>query len=149
DPLTNPVLTAVTIPVTPYAAAPNANQLGGGSPLIEANGSHIKNAPVFRDGYIWYSHSLRNPTQINTTSLRYGKLDVSTNSVVEESTFGAEDHWYIYPTITVDKDHNIAITYTRTSLTEYPGAYFSTKLAGDPPGLSGSRLLKEGEGNYV
>lgn len=149
NPLTNPVLTAVTIPVTPYAFAPNANQLGNGSPLIESNGSHIKTAPIYRDGYIWYTHSLRNPTQINTTSLRYGKLDVSSNTVVEEVTFGAQDHWYIYPTIAVDKDHNIAITYTRTSLTEYAGAFYSTKLADDPPSLSGSFLLKEGEGNYV
>ena len=149
NPLTSPVLTGVNVPTTSYSMAPNANQLGGGSPLIESNGSHIKTAPVYRDGFIWYSHSVRHPATITSASLRYGKINVSTNTVVEEATFGAIDQWYIYPTITVDKDQNIAISYTRTSLTEYAGAFYTTRLASDPPGLTGSTLLKEGAGNYV
>ncbi|MDO8550250.1 MAG: FlgD immunoglobulin-like domain containing protein, partial [Ignavibacteria bacterium] len=149
NPLTNPVLTGINIPVTFYNPAPNANQLGGGTPLISSNESGMKSSPIYRDGYLWAVHSVRNPTSPLSTSLRYYKIDVSTNAVSEEVTFGAADHWYIFPNLTIDKDQNIAINYTRTSLTEYAGAFYSTRLANDPPGLSGSTLLKEGLGNYV
>jgi hypothetical protein len=149
NPLTTPVLAGVNIPVTSYFQAPDANQLGGGTPLIASNESHIKTAPVYRDGFIWYTHSVRHPTSTTSTSLRYGKINVGTNSVVEEATFGSINHWYLFPHLAIDKDQNIAINYTRTSLTEYAGAFYTTRLASDPPGLSGSKLLKEGAGNYV
>jgi hypothetical protein len=149
NPLTNPALTGVNIPVTSYDDSPDANQLGGGTPLIASNGSHIKTAPVYRDGYIWYVHSVGNPASASSTSLRYGKINVNTSSVVEEATFGAANHWYIFPSLAVDKDQNIAINYTRTSLTEYAGVFYTSRLATDPPGLNGSVLLKEGTGNYI
>ncbi len=149
NPLTNPVLTGVNIPVTFYNPAPNANQLGGGTPLISSNESGMKSSPIYRDGYLWAVHSVRNPTSITSTSLRYYKIDVSNNTISEEITFGAADHWYLFPNLTVDKDQNIAINYTRTSLTEYASAYYTTRLATDHPGLDGSTLLKAGLGNYV
>jgi len=149
DPLTNPVLTGVNIPVTFYNPAPNANQLGGGSPLISSNESGMKTAPVYRDGFLWAVQTIQNPTSSSNSSIRYYKIDVSNNTIIEEITFGAADYWYLFPNLTVDKDQNIAINYTRTSLTEYAGAFYTTRFATDPPGLGGSTLLKEGLGNYV
>lgn len=149
NPLTNPVLSGFNIPITFYFPAPNANQLGGGTPLISSNESHIKTKPIYRDGYIWAVHSVRHPSELSSTSLRYYKIDMNTSTIVEDVIFGAEHHWYIFPTLTVDKDHNIAITYSRSSLTEYIGGYYTTRLANDPPGLAGSTVLREGQGNYV
>jgi hypothetical protein len=45
---------------------------------------------------------------------------------------------------------NILLSYSRSGISEYTGAYFTSRLNTDPPGiLSGSRVLQEGKSNYV
>jgi hypothetical protein len=144
-----PWLRGDTLQVQFYANTPNANQLGGGTPRIEANGSHVKTAPVVRDGKMYVSHSIGNSTSPGYASAKYLIYDLSSNSIIEQAELGAATYFYIYPTITVDKDHNIAVTYSRSADSEYIGGYYSTKFAGDPPGLSPSQPLAEGQGNYV
>jgi len=149
DPGTNhPTLSGVNITVPFYGTTPNANQLGGGTPLIESNGSHMKTAPVFRDGYLYATHSIRNTVYPNYASVKYVKIDVATNTVVESAELGADKYFYIYPAIAVDKDGNIGITFSRSAESEYMGSYFTTRRATDPSGLSSSYTLQPGLGNY-
>ncbi|MFZ1518350.1 MAG: FlgD immunoglobulin-like domain containing protein [Ignavibacteriaceae bacterium] len=149
DPITSPVLTGVNITVPFYGGTPNANQLGGGTPLIEANGSHMKTAPVYRDGFLYATHSIRNSVYPNYASIKYVKIDVATNTVVESAELGADKYFYIYPAIAVDKDGNVGITCSRSADGEYIGSYFTTRRASDPAGLSSSRTLQPGLGNYI
>lgn len=149
NPLTTPVLTGVNIPVPFFGSTPNANQLGGSTTLIEANGSHFKTAAVFRDGYLYATHSIRNSLHSNYSSIKYVKINVATNTVVESAELGADKYFYIYPAIAVDKDGNVGITYSRSGDSEYIGSYFTTRRASDPPGLGNSQVLQEGLGNYV
>ena len=149
NPITNPVLTGVNIPVQFYSEAPNANQKGGSTTLISSNESGMKSAPIYRDGYLWGVHSIANPSSLQNSAIRYYKINVSNSSVVESATLGALGYWYYYPNLTVDKNQNIAITYSRSGVDEYIGAYFTTRLNGDPPGLNSSKLLQEGKANYV
>lgn len=149
NPITSPVLTGVNISVPFYGSTPNANQLGGSTTLIESNGSHFKTAAVFRDGYLYATHSIRNSLHPNYASIKFVKIDVGTNTVVENAELGADKYFYIYPAIAVDKDGNVAITYSRSGDSEYIGAYFTTRRASDPSGLSNSQVLQEGLGNYV
>jgi hypothetical protein len=53
NPLTNPVLSGSIVPVTLTYPAPNANQLGGSTILLEAGGSNMRSEPKFRQGYLW------------------------------------------------------------------------------------------------
>ncbi|MCH7722216.1 MAG: T9SS type A sorting domain-containing protein [Bacteroidetes bacterium] len=149
DPITNPVLSGVEIPVPTYAQAPLANQLGGGDPGIETGGSRIRNSPILRDGKIYAVHAIGNSQFPGYGSLKYFVVDINTGAVVEQVEQGAQGFFYFYPAIAVDQDHNLAITYSRSADTEYAGAYYSTKLGTDPPGLSPSKVMKEGEDNYV
>ena len=57
-----PSLRGDTLRVQNYFNTPDANQLGGGSPLIAANGSQIKTSPVIRDGKMYIAHSVGNTT---------------------------------------------------------------------------------------
>jgi hypothetical protein len=147
DPITNPVLTSVRLPISPaYYRAPDARQLGG-TQTVDVF-TWIAKAPVLRDGKIYASHSIRNTQFTANTSLKYFVIDINTNSVIEQVEQGAQGYYYITPAITVDKDHNIAITYSRSADNEYIGAYYSTRLSTDPPGLSPSQVMVEGQG-YV
>ncbi len=147
--LTTPVLEGFRITVPFYGGAPNANQLGGGALLIEVNGSHVKTAPIFRDGYLYFTHSIRNSLYPSYSSVKYVKVNVDSITVTESAELGANGFWYFYPTLAVDPDGNIAITCSRSGLTEYIGSYYITRRATDPPGLSGAYLLSPGMGNYV
>ena len=149
DVLTNPSLTGSIVPVTFSYPAPKADQLGGSTMLIEAGGSNIRNEPKYRDGYLWGVHSIRNPSSTSSSSLRYVKIDVQTSTASEDMAMGAPNYWYAYPALEVDQDHNLAVTFSRSATTEYMGAFFSYRIATDPPGLRGSIMLQDGKANYV
>ncbi len=147
--LTNPTLTGRQIATAFYGQTPNANQLGGGSLLIETNGSHVKTAPIYRNGFLYFTHSIRNTNFPSYASIRYVKLNVTNNTIVENYELGADRFWYFYPTIAVDPEGNIGITASRSGLDEYIGSFYISRKANDPPGLSGARLISPGLGNYV
>ena len=150
NPLSNPVMTAMNVPVTAYTSPPRANQLGGSSTLIETGGRSIKNEPVYRNGFLWAVHNVRSGAGGLYSSVRYFKINVNTNTAVEDVSMGVDGFWHYYSALTVDKDTNIAITYSRSGETEYIGAYYTTRLNTDPPGtLSGSKVLQTGKANYV
>ncbi len=145
NPLTSPVLDAVHVPVASWIPAPNANQLGGGL-SIEAGGSGVRHAAVYRDSSIWMAHSVANGAY---SSIRYVRISTVTNTAIEDSRLGATGYWHYYPSLMADKDGNVAITFSRSSSTEYIGAGVMWRRASDPPGLQSAFLFKEGEANYV
>ena len=145
---TTPRLRGRTLNVTSYGYAPLAGQLGGGTG-IESGGSKHRHAPIVRDNYLYAVHSIANSTSSAYSSVRNYQIDLSGPTVIEQSELGAVGYYYLYPALTVDKDHNVAVTFSRSATTEYVGAYFSYKYANDPPGLNPSVLIQEGLGNYV
>jgi hypothetical protein len=149
NPLTNPVLTGTIVPVSFTYPAPNGNQLGGSTILVETGGSNIRNEPKVRNGFIWGVHNIRNPNSPANSSVRYVKINLTTSSAVEDAAMGAANYWYSYPALEVDERLNTAITYSRSATTEYIGAYYTYRADTDPPGLRGSLTLQTGKGNYV
>lgn len=150
NPVTNPVMTAVNVPVTQYSAPQQANQLGGGTPLIESGDVALRFEPVYKNGFIWCTHQVRNAPGSAYSSVRYLKINTTSNTSVEDVAMGADGYWHYYPALTVDKDNNIAITYSRSGVNEYIGAYYTTRTTSMPPGtLSGSKLLQAGKANYI
>ena len=146
NPLTNPGIRGKVLTVPTYYTPPNAGQLGGGTGL-EMNG-WMARQPVVRDGYLYATHDVANSNNHAYSSVKYLKIDLNTPSVVDNIEFGQLNYWYMYPACTVDKDHNLAITFSRSATTEYVGGYFSTKLATDTE-ISPSVPIAEGQGNYV
>lgn len=148
NPTTTPQISSVRVPVTAWSLAPNANQLGGSSTLLEGGGSNVRNEPVYRDGYLYAVHSIASGTGNQFSSVRYVKIRVSDNSVAEDVAFGANGFWHTYPAIVVDKDDNLAITFSRSGQNEYIGAYYTWKLSSDAT-LRPSETIQAGRGNYV
>ena len=150
DPLgVSPAITPTDIPVTTYNAPPDANQLGGGTPLIDAGGSRIRFEPIYLDSSIWVTHCVRSGTGNLYSSVRYVRISTLTNSTTEDVALGADGFWHFYSAIGVDKDKNIALTFSRSGLTEYAGAYMTWRLNTDPPGLRPSVTIQLGKANYV
>ena len=147
NPLTNPWLRGKAITVPFYFAPPDASQLGGGT-LLDNNG-RFYNRVVVRNGLLYAAHAIGNSTNTSYSSIKYAVFDLMTMTVQEQSEFGAVGYYYMYPQLTVDKDSNIAVTFSRSADTEYIGGYYATKYNGDPPGLNESYPLATGKGNYV
>ncbi len=149
NPLTNPGIRGKVLPVTTYYTPPLAGQLGGGTGL-ETIG-WMSRAPVVRDGFLYAAHDIRNSTNASYSSVKYLKVDLTTTtpSIIENIEFGDIGFYYLFPGLVVDKDHNVVITYTRSATTEYAGAYFSTRLASDPPGIINPSIpIQVGLSNY-
>jgi hypothetical protein len=146
NPLTAPTIRGKVLPVQLYTSPPLANQLGGGMG-IETIG-WITKGPVIRDGYLYVAHDIQNSTNSNYSSVKYLKVDLTSCSIVENIEFGADGYFYLFPSLTIDKDHNAAITFSRSADTEYIGAYYSTKYANDMS-ITPSQPIAVGKGNYV
>ncbi len=150
NPLTNPWLRgkAITQNVPFYYAPQKASQLGGGT-LIENDGG-FKNRVVVRNGLLYAAHAIGNSSNPTVySSIKYAVVNLSNMTIFEQSEFGAVGYYYMYPQLTVDKDSNIAVTFSRSADTEYIGGYYATKYNGDPPGLNESYPLALGNGNYI
>ncbi|MFQ3596838.1 MAG: T9SS type A sorting domain-containing protein [Chloroherpetonaceae bacterium] len=148
NPTTTPQLSTVRVPVTAWSLAPNANQLGGSTTLLESGGSNVRNEPVYRDGHLYAVHAVASGTGNQFSSARYVKIRVSDNSVASDVAFGANGFWHTYPAIMVDQDDNLAITFSRSGQTEFIGAYYTWKLSSDAT-LRPSETIQAGRGNYV
>jgi hypothetical protein len=150
NPLTTPGLTGNHVTVTAYRTPPLADQLGGSTIGIESGGSHFRNEPVFKNGYLWATHAVASGSSFQYGSVNYLKIDVHASTSGEDYTIGADTYWYFYPALALDDDNNLLLTYSRSGTTEYIGAFFTGVRASDPPGtFTGSHILKEGEANYV
>lgn len=142
-----PTIAGLNIPITAFTRAPNAYQLGGIKQYtIETNSSRLTNEPVYRDGYLWITHSVKNPTD-STSAIHYLKFDVTTATAVEDVVYGSAGYWYCYPTVMVDKEQNMTIGFSRSGVTDYIGAYYACKKTTDAS-LGASKTLQSGKGNY-
>jgi hypothetical protein len=147
NPVTAPVITGVNIPVVQYSEASNPNQLGGGTP-IEGGRSAIRFNAIYRDSSLYMVHPIASGTGNAYSALHYVRVNPFTKQNLEDIAMGLDGYWHFYPTLMVNAAHDIIMTYTRSGLTEYPGAYVGGRKSTDPPGLSPSIPLKKGEDNY-
>ena len=144
--LTTPSMTAVDIPVTAYADPNDPAQLGGAQ-TIDGGGNGLRNEPVYRDGIVYLTHSTKSGTGGAYSSVRFAAFNVSTNAVVFDQAMGADGYFHTYPAVEVDPSGNVAFTYSRSSASEYMGAYYTTKPNGVAT-MTGSKVLKAGAGYY-
>jgi hypothetical protein len=119
DPLGSPAISAVNIPVVQYSIAPNADQLGGSSTLIETFGSALVGQPVYRDSSLWAVHAIANPTNNTYSALHYVRFNPFTNVNLEDAAMGVDGFWHFYPALMVTQDTSVVVTFSRSGITEY------------------------------
>jgi len=148
NPLTNPTITGVNVPVVAYTSPTSVPAQLGGPTTFNGGGSALWGAVVYRDSSLWAVHSVANPVNNTNSAIHYMRFNPFTNSNLEDAVTGLQGSWYYYPEIMPDADKNLVITYSRSSASEYIGAYVAGRKNTDPPGLSSSVTLKSGEAPY-
>ncbi len=145
NPLTNPVLTGVSVPVTAYSSPSDPEQLGGGTPRIDGGGTNLRNEPVFKDDVLHLVHS----TRVGSYSgVRYLAISTQTNSALTDMVVGDASHYHTYPALAVSQDDDVLLTYSKSSANMYMGAYY-TIIPANTGIPSESIELQSGKGNYV
>lgn len=146
NPLTNPSMTGVSVPVVAYSNPPNSLQLNSSFSITAGGNSNFRSLPVYSSGYIFAVHAVRNN---NYSAFKYYKINPVTNAADQDITYGADEFYYSYPNIAVDVNQNVIVTYSRSGLSEYIGAYYTTRMNTDPPNtFNPTSALQPGLGTY-
>lgn len=146
DPLGTPILNGVAIATVSYSSPPNANQLGGGDPLIDGGGAYFRNEPLFKNGNLYIVHAVKNGLYSGVHYLEIGTRGGL--NVIEDIVLGNTNYYHSYPAIAIDANNNKWITYSRSSENEYMGAYFSVIPNGSSLPTA-DQVLMPGQDNYV
>ncbi|MGA0266526.1 MAG: Ig-like domain-containing protein, partial [Lysobacterales bacterium] len=122
----------------------------GSSALIQGNDWRPLDTE-YRDGYLWMSHTIAcNPGSGTVNCVRWAQIDPTTQTVLDAGVVASNDEYRSFPDLAVDACGNMAVGYTKTSSSMYPGVYVAGREAADPPGtLQAESLVKAGEISYT
>ncbi len=143
------------IEVTSYPTAtfPGAPQLDS-TQTIDIGDSRLLNA-VFRNGYLWTTHTVTNDTNTKAEVAWY-QIDPSLASSfspygipLQQGRISDSIRWYYYPSIAVNLSNSVGIGFSGSSSVEYAGAYYTARASTDTSGTMQSvATLKTGLGPY-
>jgi hypothetical protein len=121
----------------------------GGS-LIQANDYRFRGME-YRNGSAWVADSIScNPGAGSVNCVRWAEIDLATRTIVQAGVLGDTGLHRTFPDLAVNQCEDMAIGYTRSSTSSYPGVWYTGRKNTDPAGtLQGEMLLKAGEDTYV
>jgi hypothetical protein len=106
---------------------------------------------VFRDDYVWFTESKWVPAtdcggHARVLWLQLHKSGTFADGGVIEDPTGK---WFMYPTIAVNRFHDVLVGFTQTSASEYASAAYALRAGTDPPGtMRDAQVYKPGEGHF-
>ncbi len=141
---------------TAIGSTPDAPQLGS-TYLIETNDRRALNA-VWRSNNLYLCAEVVPPSgadagQTTAHWWRFNTTNKVAIALADQGNVGAEDlgagTYTFFPSVMVDGDLNMAMGFSASNATIYPGAYFTTRMAGDPAGtVSATGTLQVGTDYY-
>jgi hypothetical protein len=142
-----PILRRKRIAVSTYSAAPTAAQKGGEATINRGCACVIN--VVSRNGSLYTAFSTAHDWGSGTVAaMRFYHVSTS-GTLVQEITYGAQDSYYLFPSVMADSSENIAIVFNRTGDREFIGSFYTGRGADDASGTLGkSATLKSGLANY-
>jgi hypothetical protein len=157
DPLDDPTFELSTINVgdledafaNPFLFA---NQRGT-TALIDGGDHRTLNA-VWRNDSLYvttviYPQDGPNVNQVTAHWFRFDTSDVDDPELADQGDIGGEELGFnvntMWPAVMVDSEDNMAITFSATGPTLYPGSYYAVRAADDPAGtMRGAQTLAAG-----
>jgi subtilisin-like proprotein convertase family protein len=136
------------------AFAPNGDDFApqlGSAEKIQNGDSRIQNA-VYRNGSIWTVQTIFLPDAATPTHSAVQWWELGTNGVIKQRGRVNDPNsnvFYAFPSITVNKDSDVLVGYSRFSAQQYASGSYSFRGPGDPPNTLRSPIgLKLGAGPY-
>ncbi|HEX8475207.1 MAG TPA: Calx-beta domain-containing protein [Pyrinomonadaceae bacterium] len=129
-----------------------APQLGT-TQKIQANDSRMHSV-VYRNGRLWATQTVFLPAGSSSTrsAVQWWEINPSIENVIQRGRIDdpSGNTFYSFPSITVNKNNDVLIGYSRFRASEYASAAYSYRAAGDPPNTTrDDALLKAGEDVYA
>ncbi len=123
-------------------------QLGGQT--VQANDFRPQDFE-YRDGFAWTSSTVAcNPGSGTVNCVRWAKINPATATVADAGVYGSNGEYRTFADLAVDACGNMAIGYSKSSTSIYPGVFVTGRLATDPAGtLQAETLVKAGEISYT
>ncbi len=106
---------------------------------------------VFRDDHVWFTEARRVQAtdcggHAKVLWLKLHKSGTFADGGVIEDPTG---RWFMYPTIAVNRFHDVLVGFTQALASEYFSAAFAFREGTDPPGtMRDARVYKAGEGHF-
>ncbi len=115
---------------------------------IDTGDTRILNA-VFRNGHLYATHTVSDSANTRTEAAWYEIVPSSPPSLVQQGRVSDPARFYYYPSIAVNANGDIAIGFSGSSATEFPGGYYTARFASDAAGFTQPvGVLKSGEDAY-
>jgi hypothetical protein len=144
-PLTAPTLVQLGLVTVPsHVSPPRAPALGSATPL--AAGDFRPRNAIFRNGRVWIAQTVM---VAQRAACRWYEIDPRASTTIQFGTVADPVRHYFYPSIAVNDRGDAILAFSGSHAGEYAGAFYTGRLASDPPGeMAPPALLKAGEGPY-
>jgi len=105
----------------------------------------------YRNGFAWTVDTIAcNPGSGTVNCLRWAKIDPATATIVDGGVYAHNGQHRIFPNLAVNACGDMAVGYTKTSATIFPGVFVTGREDGDPPGtLQAEALIQAGTVAYT
>lgn len=130
----------------------NVPQSGMGS--VQAN-DWRGHQTEYRNGHLWTAQTIAcNPGGPTVDCVRWAEIDPAppgggAATVVQAGVFASSGQYRFFPSLAVNDCGDMAIGYSRSSNSTFPGAFVNGRLFTDPPGTVGTEAtLQAGLVNY-
>lgn len=124
------VVRQATINIGAYSPPPNAVQPGC-TDTLETLDNRMYNA-VYRNDNLYTAfteaHNWGNGT---VAAIRYLDINTISNTATLNQTYGADQLYYWFPTITTDSSNNIIFVFARSNSSEYAGIHYTGRKTTD------------------
>jgi hypothetical protein len=119
---------------------------------IDTGDSRLQNC-VLRNGSVWCAHTVFVPSDKPTRSaVEWFEADPILGRLVQRGRVDdpTSANFYAYPSISVNKNNDVLVGYSRFTARDYPSAGFSFRAGGDPANaMQAGVIFKSGEAPYV
>jgi hypothetical protein len=134
--LTGPTQVTIASYTQPASLTPSIPQPPGGVPLLDSLGDRLMMQNQYRNIHgvesLWLTHTVVSGA---ATGIRWYQLNVTGQTIaaapVQSSTFQPDTTYRWMPSLAVDRQGNMAIGYSVSSSSVYPGIRYTGRLATD------------------
>ncbi|HOU40747.1 MAG TPA: hypothetical protein PK829_05725 [Promineifilum sp.] len=122
----------------------------GSSARLQANDFRPQDFE-YRNGYAWTAYTFScNPGGGTVNCVRWAKIDPATATIADAGVLATAGQHRIFPNLAVNRCDDMAVGYTKTSASSFPGVFATGRQASDPAGtLQAETQLQAGTITYT